>query len=54
MIFTNSSLAVLPPDLVGQGQFNFGSTLIHLNLSSNQLQALPASVGELVMLKVRS
>ncbi|KAE9248380.1 hypothetical protein PF004_g3885 [Phytophthora fragariae] len=51
MVLINNSLGVLPSDLVGHGQYNFGSTLIHLNLSSNQLQALPASVGELVSLK---
>ncbi|KAF4146905.1 Leucine rich repeat [Phytophthora infestans] len=51
MILMNNSLNVLPPDLVGQGQFDFGSTLFHLNLSSNQLRSLPAAIGELVSLK---
>ncbi|KAL4138707.1 hypothetical protein PRIC2_002211 [Phytophthora ramorum] len=51
MVLSNSSLGVLPSDLVGQGQFNFNSTLLHLNLSSNMLQVLPASIGELVSLK---
>jgi Leucine-rich repeat (LRR) protein len=51
MILTNSALAALPADLLGQGQFRFGSTLLHLNLSSNQLKALTASVGELLSLK---
>ncbi|KAL3667499.1 hypothetical protein V7S43_007720 [Phytophthora oleae] len=51
LILTNSSLSTLPTDLVDQGHFSFGSTLLHLNLSSNQLQSLPASVGALVSLK---
>ncbi|KAG7381856.1 hypothetical protein PHYPSEUDO_005512 [Phytophthora pseudosyringae] len=51
MILMNNSLAALPTDLVGHGQFNFGSTLLHLNLSSNQLQSLPAPIGELLSLK---
>ncbi|KAF1790703.1 Leucine-rich repeat domain, L domain-like [Phytophthora cactorum] len=44
IILMNNSLGVLPSDLVGQGQFNFGSTLLHLNLSSNLLRL--TSVGE--------
>ncbi|GMF12143.1 unnamed protein product [Phytophthora lilii] len=51
MNLLKSSLKSLPPELVGCGQFNFGSTLLHLNLSSNQLSTLPASVGELISLK---
>ncbi|OWZ01764.1 hypothetical protein PHMEG_00026789, partial [Phytophthora megakarya] len=51
MILTDCFLSTLPTDLVGQGQFNFGSNLVHLNLSSNQLQSLPASIGELASLK---
>ncbi|KAG3027152.1 hypothetical protein PC121_g3784 [Phytophthora cactorum] len=51
IILMNNSLGVLPSDLVGQGQFNFGSTLLHLNLSSNLLRSLPAVIGELVSLK---
>ncbi|KAF4322181.1 hypothetical protein BBO99_00002079 [Phytophthora kernoviae] len=42
---------VLPADLVSQGQFNFGETLLHLNLSSNQFRVLPAEIGELKLLK---
>ncbi|KAK1932575.1 Leucine-rich repeat-containing protein 40 [Phytophthora citrophthora] len=51
LILMNSLLSTLPTELVGHGQFNFGSTLVHLNLSSNQLQSVPASIGELVSLK---
>ncbi|ETL83029.1 hypothetical protein F442_17556 [Phytophthora nicotianae P10297] len=51
MILTNNSLTLLPSDLVGQGSFNFESTMSHLNLSANKLQSLPAAIGELLSLK---
>ncbi|KAG1707432.1 hypothetical protein DVH05_026632 [Phytophthora capsici] len=51
LILMNSLLSTLPTELVGHGHFNFGSTLVHLNLSSNQLQSIPASIGELASLK---
>ncbi|RLN63819.1 hypothetical protein BBJ29_006897 [Phytophthora kernoviae] len=51
MVLMNNSLGVLPADLVSQGQFNFGETLLHLNLSSNQFRVLPAEIGELKLLK---
>eukprot|EP00644_Phytophthora_capsici_P012617 jgi/Phyca11/567013/estExt2_Genewise1.C_PHYCAscaffold_230220 len=53
LILMNSLLSTLPTELVGHGHFNFGSTLVHLNLSSNQLQSIPASIGELASLKVQ-
>ncbi|GMF22144.1 unnamed protein product [Phytophthora fragariaefolia] len=51
LILINKSLGELPSNLIGHGEFNFASTLLHLNLSSNQLQLLPALIGQLESLK---